>query len=125
MFLDAILAGRNPPGEVNVLIEIPLGGEPVKYELDKNAGILVVDRFLYTPMRYPGNYGFVPHTLSGDGDPCDVIIRAAAERGGIYGFAGGHAQAKSNIFLPLQGSRSRQMGQDRALGKCRRSAADR
>jgi hypothetical protein len=53
MFLDAIPAGRNPPGEVNVLIEVPLSGEPVKCELDKNAGILVVDRFLYTPMRYP------------------------------------------------------------------------
>jgi inorganic pyrophosphatase len=59
---------------VNVLIEVPLGGEPVKYELNKNAGIPVVDRFLYTPMRYPGNYKFIPHTLSGDGDPCDVIV---------------------------------------------------
>jgi inorganic pyrophosphatase len=74
MFLDSIPVGSNPPDEVNVLIEVPLGGEPVKYELGKNAGILVVDRFLYTPMRYPGNYGFVPHTLSGDGDPCDVIV---------------------------------------------------
>jgi inorganic pyrophosphatase len=77
MFLESIPAGPNPPGEMNVLIEVPLGGEPVKYEFDKNAGILVVDRFLYTPMRYPGNYGFIPHTLSGDGDPCDVIVAAS------------------------------------------------
>ena len=76
MFLDAIPAGLNPPYEVNVLIEVPVGGDPVKYELDKEAGVLVVDRFLYTPMRYPGNYGFTPHTLSDDGDPCDVIVAA-------------------------------------------------
>jgi inorganic pyrophosphatase len=77
MFLDAIPAGRNPPSEMNVLIEVPLGGEPIKYELDEKAAILVVDRFLYTPMRYPGNYGFIPHTLSGDGDPCDAIVANA------------------------------------------------
>jgi inorganic pyrophosphatase len=53
---------------------VPIGGEPIKYEMDKKSGALVVDRFLYTSMRYPGNYGFIPHTLSGDGDPCDVII---------------------------------------------------
>jgi inorganic pyrophosphatase len=64
MILDKIPAGSDPPGEVNVLIEVPLGGEPVKYEFDKNAGLLVVDRFLYTPMRYPGNYGFIPHTYA-------------------------------------------------------------
>jgi inorganic pyrophosphatase len=74
MFLDSIPAGRDPPDEVNVLIEVPLGGEPVKYEFNTIVGILVVARFPYTPMRYPGNYGFVPHTLSGDGDPCDVIV---------------------------------------------------
>ena len=74
MLLDAISIGHNPPYEVNVLIEVPIGGEPIKYELDKKAGALVVDRFLYTSMRYPGNYGFIPHTLSDDGDPCDVII---------------------------------------------------
>ena len=74
MFLDAISIGKNPPSEVNVLIEVPIGGEPIKYELDKKAGVLFVDRFLYTAMRYPGNYGFIPHTLSDDGDPCDVII---------------------------------------------------
>jgi inorganic pyrophosphatase len=74
MRLDAISIGRNPPHEVNVVIEVPIGGEPIKYEMDKEAGALVVDRFLYTSMRYPGNYGFIPHTLSGDGDPCDVIV---------------------------------------------------
>ena len=59
---------------MNVIVEVPVGGEPIKYELDKEAGTLVVDRFLYTSMRYPGNYGFIPHTLSGDGDPVDVLI---------------------------------------------------
>ncbi len=73
MNLDAIPIGLNPPVDVNVVIEVPLGGEPIKYELHKEAGVLMVDRFLYTPMRYPGNYGFIPHTLSGDGDPVDVI----------------------------------------------------
>ena len=74
MNLDAIAIGHNPPEDVNTVIEVPIGGEPVKYEMDKAAGTLVVDRFLYTPMRYPGNYGFVPHTLSDDGDPIDVLV---------------------------------------------------
>ncbi|MCX7323125.1 MAG: inorganic diphosphatase, partial [Hyphomicrobiales bacterium] len=74
MRLDAISTGKNPPHEVNVVIEVAIGGEPIKYEMDKEAGTLVVDRFLYTPMRYPGNYGFIPHTLSEDGDPCDVLV---------------------------------------------------
>jgi inorganic pyrophosphatase len=74
MRLDAIATGTNPPDDINVVIEVPIGGEPIKYELDKASGALVVDRFLYTSMRYPGNYGFIPHTLSGDGDPADVII---------------------------------------------------
>ena len=74
MRIDAIKIGNNPPEDVNVIIEVPIGGEPIKYELDKAAGTLVVDRFLYTPMRYPGNYGFVPHTLSDDGDPIDVLV---------------------------------------------------
>ena len=74
MNLDAIPIGKNPPHDVNVVIEIPVGGEPIKYELDKASGALFVDRFLYTPMRYPGNYGFVPHTLPGDGDPVDVLV---------------------------------------------------
>lgn len=74
MRLDAIAIGKNPPEEVNVVIEVAIGGEPIKYEMDKAAGTLFVDRFLYTPMRYPGNYGFIPHTLSEDGDPCDVLV---------------------------------------------------
>ena len=74
MDINAISIGKNPPEDVNVIIEVPLGGEPIKYEMDKDAGTLVVDRFLYTPMFYPGNYGFIPHTLSGDGDPCDVLV---------------------------------------------------
>lgn len=74
MRIDAIKIGRNPPNDVNVIIEVPVGGHPIKYELDKDAGTLVVDRFLYTPMSYPGNYGFVPHTLSDDGDPIDVLV---------------------------------------------------
>lgn len=74
MRIEAISIGASPPDEVNVIIEVPIGGEPIKYEMDKNSGTLVVDRFLYTAMRYPGNYGFIPHTLSGDGDPCDVLV---------------------------------------------------
>jgi inorganic pyrophosphatase len=74
MRIDALPVGKNPPHEVNVIIEVPIGGEPIKYEMDKASGALVVDRFLYTSMRYPGNYGFIPHTLSEDGDPCDVIV---------------------------------------------------
>lgn len=74
MHLDAIAIGINPPDDVNVIIEVGIGGEPIKYEMDKEAGTLVVDRFLHTPMRYPGNYGFVPHTLSDDGDPIDVLV---------------------------------------------------
>ncbi|SDO68298.1 inorganic diphosphatase [Afipia sp. GAS231] len=74
MQIDAIHIGHNPPDDVNVIIEVPIGGEPIKYEMDKASGTLVVDRFLHTPMRYPGNYGFVPHTLSDDGDPIDVLV---------------------------------------------------
>ena len=74
MRIEAIAIGSNPPEDVNVIIEVPVGGQPIKYEMDKDAGVLVVDRFLYTPMTYPGNYGFVPHTLSDDGDPIDVLV---------------------------------------------------
>jgi inorganic pyrophosphatase len=83
MRIEAIAIGRDPPKEVNVIVEVPVGGEPIKYEMDKAAGTLVVDRFLYTSMRYPGNYGFIPHTLSLDGDPCDVLI--ANQRGILPG----------------------------------------
>jgi inorganic pyrophosphatase len=74
MQLDAIPVGQDAPNDVNVVIEVPVGGEPIKYEMDKASGALFVDRFLYTSMRYPGNYGFVPHTLSDDGDPIDILV---------------------------------------------------
>ncbi len=74
MRIDLIPAGNNPPHEINVLIEVPIGGEPVKYEIDKASGALFVDRILHTSMRYPANYGFVPHTLGEDGDPLDALV---------------------------------------------------
>ena len=74
MRIDAIPIGDDPPNDINVIIEVPVGGQPIKYELDKESGTMFVDRFLYTPMVYPGNYGFVPHTLSLDGDPIDVLV---------------------------------------------------
>jgi len=74
MDMKHIKAGENPPFDINVIIEVPLGGEPIKYEIDKASGALFVDRFLYTAMRYPCNYGFIPHTLSDDGDPTDVLV---------------------------------------------------
>ncbi len=72
--INMVPPGQNPPDDINVIIEVPIGGEPIKYEMDKASGALFVDRFLYTPMVYPGNYGFVPHTLSDDGDPIDVLV---------------------------------------------------
>lgn len=74
MNLDRVGPGRNPPDEINVVVEIPLNGEPVKYELDKETGAMFVDRFLNTAMRYPCNYGYIPKTLAKDGDPVDVIV---------------------------------------------------
>ena len=74
MSIDLIPAGDDPPARVNVIIEVPVGGEPVKYEFDKKSGAIFVDRILHTPMRYPCNYGFIPQTLCGDGDPLDVLV---------------------------------------------------
>ena len=74
MDLSKIPLGVDPPNDVNVVIEVPLGGEPIKYEVDKASGAMFVDRFLYTAMRYPCNYGFIPGTLSDDGDPVDVMV---------------------------------------------------
>lgn len=74
MNIDKISAGKNPPHELNVIIEVPMGSDPVKYEMDKESGAIVVDRMLHTAMYYPCNYGFVPHTLSADGDPLDVLV---------------------------------------------------
>lgn len=76
MNLEKIEIGHNPPEDINVIIEIPLRGEPVKYEVDKVSGAMFVDRFMHTAMHYPVNYGFVPHTLSEDGDPVDVMVVA-------------------------------------------------
>jgi inorganic pyrophosphatase len=76
MRIDLIPVGDSPPDNLNVIIEVPTGGEPVKYEFDKASGALFVDRILHTPMRYPANYGFVPHTLSPDGDPLDALVIA-------------------------------------------------
>lgn len=73
MDISKIAIGADAPNVVNSIIENPLGGIPVKYELDKESGAMIVDRFLHTSMIYPGNYGFIPHTLSGDGDPVDII----------------------------------------------------
>jgi inorganic pyrophosphatase len=76
MDISKIPAGRKPPDDINALIEIPVGGVPVKYEIDKASGTLFVDRFLHTAMFYPGNYGFIPQTLSEDGDPLDILVIA-------------------------------------------------
>ncbi|AMQ88678.1 MULTISPECIES: inorganic diphosphatase [Marinobacter] len=74
MQFDNIPAGKNPPEDIYVAIEIPANSSPVKYELDKDMGALLVDRFMATPMFYPANYGFIPHTLADDGDPIDVLV---------------------------------------------------
>ncbi len=79
MDISKIQIGKNPPWDINVIIEVPVGGDPVKYEMDKDSGALFVDRIMHTSMRYPCNYGFVPHTLCGDGDPVDVLVVARSQ----------------------------------------------
>ena len=74
MGLDHVSTGKNPPDEINVIIEIPKDAEPVKYEVEKESGAIFVDRILSTPMRYPCNYGYVPRTIGGDGDPLDAVV---------------------------------------------------
>ncbi len=74
MNLSAISAGKDLPSDINVIIEVASGSTPVKYEFDKDAGAIIVDRFLPVAMFYPANYGFIPHTLGGDGDPLDVLV---------------------------------------------------
>lgn len=74
MSLDRVPTGNDAPNDINVVIEIPMNSEPVKYEVDKGSGAIFVDRLLMTPMRYPCNYGYVPHTLGGDGDPLDALV---------------------------------------------------
>ena len=74
MSLDRVPAGKDIPNDCNVIIEIPMRGDPIKYEVDKETGALFVDRFMSTAMHYPCNYGYIPRTLSDDGDPCDVLV---------------------------------------------------
>ena len=74
MSLNKVPSGQNLPDDFNVIIEIPMHGEPVKYEVDKESGAIFVDRFMNTAMHYPCNYGYIPHTLSDDGDPVDVLV---------------------------------------------------
>jgi inorganic pyrophosphatase len=74
MNLDRVPSGRDLPNDFNVIIEIPMNGDPIKYELDKETGAMFVDRFMSTAMHYPCNYGYIPHTLSDDGDPVDVLV---------------------------------------------------
>ena len=74
MALQLVSTGKDVPNEINVIIEIPKDAEPVKYEVDKASGTIFVDRVLSTPMRYPCNYGYIPQTLGGDGDPLDVLV---------------------------------------------------
>lgn len=74
MILDRVPTGKNVPNDINVIIEIPSHSDPVKYEVDKETGAMFVDRFMGTAMHYPCNYGYVPHTLSDDGDPVDVLV---------------------------------------------------
>ncbi|MEK6733926.1 MAG: inorganic diphosphatase [Pseudomonadota bacterium] len=76
MNIEKIGAGKSAPEEINVIIEVPMGSDPVKYEMDKDSGAIMVDRFVQTAMFYPCNYGFVPNTLSKDGDPVDVLVIA-------------------------------------------------
>lgn len=74
MDFSKISAGKDLPNQINVIIEVPMNSDPVKYEMDKDSGAIFVDRFIGTPMYYPCNYGFVPNTLSDDGDPVDVLV---------------------------------------------------
>ena len=74
MNLDRVTSGKDVPNEINVIVEIPSHSDPVKYEVDKDTGAMFVDRFMSSAMHYPCNYGYVPHTLSKDGDPVDVLV---------------------------------------------------
>lgn len=93
MDISKISAGKDVPNNVNVIVEIPQGGAPIKYEVDKDSGAVFVDRIVNTAMFYPFNYGFIPHTLSEDGDPVDVCILAP------YAFAPGSVCAVRPIGL--------------------------
>ncbi len=76
MGLDRVQAGKDLPNDFNVVIEIPMRSDPIKYEVDKDSGAIFVDRFMSTAMHYPCNYGYIPHTIADDGDPVDVLVMA-------------------------------------------------
>ena len=123
MDIREIPAGRNPPKDINVFIEIPLGGVPVKYEFDKTSGAIFVDRFLHTAMFYPGNYGFIPHTLSDDGDPCDIIVISQVPvvpgAGRCWWHTPSTARAFDRVEGPLMHAAPRGVAQQQALpGAC-------
>jgi hypothetical protein len=150
MSLNKVPSGKNLPDDFNVIIEIPMHGEPVKYEVDKESGAIFVDRFMNTAMHYPCNYGYIPHTLSDDGDPVDVLvitpvplntdgrrIRNGRQGAGRAGGQALHAVSRTEksyrtaahrtpanlAFLPaLQGPRTQQVGQDRRMGRYRGSS---
>ena len=107
MNIELLPVGDDPPNNINVVIEVPVGGEPEKYEIDKKSGALFVDRILHTPMRYPANYGFVPHTLSPDGAPLDALMIERHQFGAAAGYAvGSVAAGLAALFFGLAVFRS-------------------
>jgi inorganic pyrophosphatase len=114
--IDVIQIGNDPPHDVNVIVEVPLGGQPIKYEMDKEAGMLVVDRFVYTSMAYPGNYGFVPRTLSEDGDAIDVLV--CNTRPLVPGCLI-NVRPIGVLVMEDNAGHDEEVGEDRGLGRCR------
>src|SRR4030065_727417 len=110
MNLDRVDSGRDLPNDFNVIIEIPMHGDPIKYEVDKATGAMFVDRFMSTAMHYPCNYGYIPHTISDDGDPVDVLVMSPVPL--ITGVVGrwrpGETQAENPRRLPPLGGASKQ-----------------
>ena len=97
MNLDRVTSGRDIPNDFNVIIEIPMNADPIKYEVDKATGAMFVDRFMSTAMHYPCNYGYIPHTISDDGDPVDVLVLSPVPL--ITGLPFGHVPTK--VLLPV------------------------
>jgi inorganic pyrophosphatase len=121
MSFNHVPAGKDLPQDFNVIIEIPAQSDPVKYEADKDLGLLVVDRFISTGMRYPANYGFIPQTLSGDGDPVDVLVITP------FPLLDGNPEVDRRravvperpdqaLLRAIQGAGERQVGEGRRLG---------
>ena len=102
MSLNNVPAGRDVPNDFNVIIEIPMNADPIKYEVDKDTGAIFVDRFMGTAMHYPCNYGYVPQTLSDDGDPCDVLVITPFMISSLA--ASGPAQPSTLTHLPFSKS---------------------